>query len=304
MRSVVVTGSAGPVGRRLVAALGPAAVTLDLAAASDQDLDAALARAEVVAHLDWTLAGPRVAEQAARANVESTRRLLAAAGRRSVDVLVLLSSATVYGAWRDNPIPLTEEAPLRPNPGVVDAVHHAEAERLVTEWADDHPAARVVILRPAMVLGPGVDTWLTRALGGRPAVRPDQADPPRQFVHVDDVAGAVLAAIEGPLAGTFNVAADGWLTGEAVRGLSAGRPTVPIPGRLASDTARWAWDLHLFSLPLTPAETAPFGPPTIATSVDAIVHALVAATQAGTLPPARLSQAAADVVAAKGVKLC
>ena len=30
--------------------------------------------------------------------------------------LVHLSSATVYGAWPDNPVPLTEEMSARPNP--------------------------------------------------------------------------------------------------------------------------------------------------------------------------------------------
>ena len=52
----------------------------------------------------------------ARVNVEGTRRVLAAAAAVSATRIVRISSATVYGAWPSNPVPLTEDAPLRPNP--------------------------------------------------------------------------------------------------------------------------------------------------------------------------------------------
>ena len=53
----------------------------------------------------------------ARVNVGGTRRVLEAAAAAGVSKVVLVSSAAVYGAWPNNPIPLTEDAPLRPNPG-------------------------------------------------------------------------------------------------------------------------------------------------------------------------------------------
>ena len=64
-----------------------------------------------------------------------------------------LSSATVYGAWPDNQIPLTEDSPLRPNPEFAYAVGKAEAERALAEWAEDHPETKVAVLRPAVTVG-------------------------------------------------------------------------------------------------------------------------------------------------------
>ena len=70
------------------------------------------------------------------------RRVLdaaAAAGRAHV---VVLSSATVYGAWPTNPVPLTEDAPLRPNPGCAFAVQKAEIERLAPSGGTSTRAPR------------------------------------------------------------------------------------------------------------------------------------------------------------------
>ena len=72
--------------------------------------------------------------------------------RSAREHVVLLSSATVYGAWANNPVPLTEDAPLRPNPGVPLASEKAELERSAAEWRDAHPSATVALLRPTVTV--------------------------------------------------------------------------------------------------------------------------------------------------------
>ena len=88
-----------------------------------------------------------------------------------------MSTAAVYGAWATNPIPLTEDAPLRPNPGFGPAVHAAEVERLLHEWQHDQPDAMVTVLRAAPVLGAGAEHLWARLLAGwrRPRVRGEGA---------------------------------------------------------------------------------------------------------------------------------
>jgi nucleoside-diphosphate-sugar epimerase len=267
MRTVAVTGIASPLGQRLLASLEGAGVErvigidhltspvrirgLEMVEAdvATTNLDSALEGADTVIHLAWAGHGPSDPDRLARLNVDATRRVLSAASAAGVSTLVCLSSATVYGAWADNPVPLTEAAPLRPNPGVVDAVHHAEAERLVAEWAADHAAATVSVMRPVAVLGPGVDGWLTQVLGGGVPVRAGQNDPPRQFLHLDDLAAAVLMAASSPLQGAFNVTPDGWVAGDVVRDLSANRPRLPLPARVSALGAGWAWRLGLSEIP-------------------------------------------------------
>lgn len=256
--SVAVTGARGPVRARLIAVL---------AADSAVGGEDALPRSDTLVHFASSdeLGGPIPAAKrrpatspadrgTAHDRVDVTRRVFAAAGRSGVRSIVHVSSAIVYGAWADNAVPLTEDAALRPNPGVYDAVADAESERIALDWAKEHPTATVAVLRPTTVVGPGIDSWLARALAGHTSLRPDQADPPRQFLHVDDLVSAIAHAARERLDGTFNVAPDGSVSGEVVRGLTAGRPSVPVPARIAGAARRWGWAAGLSDLP--PAATA------------------------------------------------
>ena len=173
-------------------------------------------------------------------DAERTRRLLDAAGGAGVGHVVLLSTAMVYGAWPDNPVPLTEDAPLRPNPGFALAADRVEAERLVADWLDAHPGSTATILRPTLVLCEGSLDRLPAALRAAADMRAgDEA--PAQFVHVDDVATAVELAVGERLEGVFNVAPEGWIAGDQVRALAGPRPRVRLPERLARRLSERRW---------------------------------------------------------------
>ena len=219
-RTVVVTGAAGAVGRRVLARLeqdpGVARVVaidvadvipgqpkteqrrLDLALA---DAPALLKSADTLIHLAFSSRTETNEPEAARVNVETTSRLLDAASASGVDQVVVVSSATVYGAWANNPVPLTEDAPLRPNPEFAYAVHKAQVERLVTDWADAHDEASVAVLRPALALAEDGAGWITRCLMGAAGIRAGDNDPPMQFLHLDDLASAVEHVRRGAAVG-------------------------------------------------------------------------------------------------------
>src|SRR5687768_7212963 len=138
MPSLVVTGSAGDVGARLLTML-VADPSIDRVIAVDRVVPAASARertkveyraadlaeddlrdivagADAIAHLAWI--APRHDDLGAgRGSVTATHRLLDAARDAGVRHFVFLSSATVYGAWPTNAVPLTERGAIRPNPG-------------------------------------------------------------------------------------------------------------------------------------------------------------------------------------------
>lgn len=233
MANVVISGSTGRTGRRLVRLLegraGVDRVTTVEPGASVADLKAAFAEADAVVHLGIATAVGGVLE---------------AAGSSPVETFVYRSSASVYGAWSDNRVPLTEDVALRPNPGFAFAIEHAEAERLVAEWAEDHPAVKVAVLRPAPVVAPGRESWESNTLGRPSSLRRSESLPPVQFLHVDDAAAAFAHAVTRPLEGTYNVAPDGYVSGETARALATnGRLTVPLPDRVAAVAERWAWRL-------------------------------------------------------------
>lgn len=183
------------------------------------------------------------------------RRLLDAASAVGVEHVVLLSSATVYGAWANNPLPLTEDAPLRPNPGVWLASEKAELERSAAEWRDAHPSATVTVLRPTVTVAVEGNGWLAKALARSTSLPVTDEEPPAQFLDVADLAAAVDLARRARLDGVRNVAPDGWISGDTVRALAGGAPRVRLPERVAVRLAgmRWRWGLAP-----TPPELLPF----------------------------------------------
>lgn len=179
-----------------------------------------------------------------------------AASSTSISTVVYRSSASVYGAWADNRVPLTEDVPLRPNPSFSFAIEHAEAERRVAEWRDDHPGVRVCILRPVPVVAPGDESWESNTLGRPSSLRRAESLPVVQYLHVDDAAAAFAHALVEPLEGTFNLAPDGFVSGETARALAtSSRLVVPLPDRAASVAERWAWALGRGGVPV---EAAPY----------------------------------------------
>ena len=267
MSTVAVTGATTPAGRALLPRLdadpsvdrilaldveepGMPVAKLEFRAADVRDplLPNALAGADVIVHLAGRC-GPEHDEDTMFArNVHGTRNLLAAAHRVGVRKFVHLSSAAVYGAHADNPVPLTESAPLRANPDFAYGYQQLLSEELVAQWQSAHPEVVVTVLRPAPVLGPGVDDFLTRQLEAPrlPVVR--GYVPPRQFVHVDDVAAALTLAVTNDLPGAYNVAADGWLPTEELTAVLGRRPFL-VPETVAFSAVEQLWARGMTPLP-------------------------------------------------------
>lgn len=221
------------------------AVVCDLATA---DLAPVVADADAIIHLASVFGPLLLGPEIGRAmEVTLARRVLEAADKASVGHVVLLSSATVYGPWANNPVPLTEDAPLRPHPDLAFAVQKAEIERLAADWAADHPGAVVARLRPATTVDDGRGGWLAESLHAAGDL-PMGDDTPAQYLHVDDLAAAVVAVWSARLAGPVNVAPDGWLTPTERRALDP-LPKVRLPERVAVALAAWRWRLRLAPTP-------------------------------------------------------
>jgi nucleoside-diphosphate-sugar epimerase len=192
------------------------------------DLVPLLANCDVLVHLASDV---QDGQATAHPDAMLTTRVLDAATRSTINHLVVMSSAVVYGAWPDNPVPMTEAQEPRPNPGFAFAASRLEVEGLARAWRDAQPGRTVTILRPAASpAAAGTGGWLAQA------VFPSRVDqvlstlPPLQFVHVDDVASAVMHSVRCRLDGTFNVAPDRWLRGEDAPPLMGVPFSVPATG--------------------------------------------------------------------------
>ncbi|MFN8021843.1 MAG: NAD-dependent epimerase/dehydratase family protein [Acidimicrobiales bacterium] len=155
--------------------------------------------------------------------------------------LVVVSSAMVYGAWDNNPVPLTEDAALRPDNRSRYASQLAAVEQMADDWRRSAPGRTVTVLRPAVTMAADGTSGLARALAAGMGQRFAVDDPPAQFLHLDDLADAVVLATERRLDGVFNVAPDGSIPAASVRALAGARPRVQLPDRVAEvwNSLRW-----------------------------------------------------------------
>lgn len=244
---IVVTGANGAVGRHVADRLrqsesvgevvgldrtgGHLVTTHDLLV---DPLDPTFHNADVVVHL--ATAPLENAGDRENSLIDRTiaTEVLEAAARQEVGHLVLASTAMVYGAWPDNPMPLTERGLIRPNPAFSFGVVRSDIEQLATAWAQ-RTGSKLTILRSATVLARGRENALANLLRNSSVVRSASGEAPLQFLHAEDYASAVETIVTGSHEGIFNVAPDGWLSPTALSALR-GAPEAPVrvPGAVMS----------------------------------------------------------------------
>jgi UDP-glucose 4-epimerase len=167
--------------------------------------------------------------QAHEVNVTGTVNILqaCASAGETLRKLVFKSSANYYGWGQDQPAFITEdtERPQRPRTDIERDV--AEAEAAVTDFGARHPGCTVTVLRLADEIG-SEQRSSHLALFGLPVV-PSMLgfDPRFQFVHEDDIVGALAHATRNALPGPYNVAADGVLALSEVVSL-LGKTMLPV----------------------------------------------------------------------------
>jgi UDP-glucose 4-epimerase len=242
--TALVTGGAGFVGSHLARALLPdndVRVLDDLstgrrsrvpdgATLVEGDLrdEATLAEAmtgvDVVFHQAGLVSVPESVERPRESharNVEATLSLLEAARRQDARV-VAASSVAVYGD--PETVPISEADPKSPtSPYGVDKLALDQYVRLY----NDLYGLETVVLRYFNVYGPGqrggdysgvVETFMEQALSGQAITVEGDGEQTRDFVHVDDVVRANLAAATTEYVGhAFNV---GTGRSTSIRGLA------------------------------------------------------------------------------------
>jgi nucleoside-diphosphate-sugar epimerase len=172
---------------------------------------------------------------------------LTAAAAASVKRVVVVTSAMVYGAQPDNAVPLPDDAPLRATPDGALISDLLEIEALCARSRRSHPGTTVVVVRPAALAGPGIDTVLTRHFEAPRLLVVRGSTPAWQFCHVDDLASALQMVVLDGLEGPLTVGSEGWLSRSEVEALS-GRASIELPASFAFGTAE-----RLHRIGVTPA---------------------------------------------------
>jgi UDP-glucose 4-epimerase len=183
-------------------------------------------------------------------NVIGTMNLLAAAGApgSSVRKVVVKNSGYVYGANQRDAYYIREEMERSSAPRTNVERSLIEVEAFLRDFAEENPHISVTLFRFANVLGDNLDTPFVQAL--RLPLVPEifGFDPRLQFVHEDDVVGALMYATVHDVPGVYNVAGDGVVPWSEVCKIVAKR-RIALPPVLTSFAAEPLRMLRVVNLP-------------------------------------------------------
>jgi nucleoside-diphosphate-sugar epimerase len=279
---VAVTGAAHGVGERLVRQLASSAAvkkviaidtirgdvpeaTWRLVDVREPALVERLSGVDVLVHLAVDSSVDHDDADLRSAHARGTATVLTAAPAAGVTHVVLVTSAMVYGALADNPVPLPEDAELQATADSAWMGDLLEIERLAAQAPRTHPGLLVTVLRPAALVGGGVDTIFTRHFEAPRLLAVKGSRTRWQFCHVDDLLSALELVVTGGLREPVDhgsgeqgatsasghvvaaVGSDGWLEQEDVERVT-GKRHIELPSSVAFGTAE-----RLHRLGVTPA---------------------------------------------------
>ena len=264
---IAITGAAGYIGSRLLQELEGNGEQRKLVAFDTRPLafpihNVAAYRHDVTEPIDDTLYGHRVttivhlAFNARRgrnrrevtairqSNLDALKSVLDSCVRAQVGHFVFLSSHTVYGAHKDNPLPLSDDAPLRPLTDFPYGNDKFASEQLIREFTEQHVNLKVTILRPCIVLGPNAQNSISRGLFRRVLLGVLDYNPPLQFLYEDDLARVLSIIIGREVSGVFNVAGEGVVFYRELAAIIRSR-LLSLPAPLAYPVVQLAWKLGI-----------------------------------------------------------
>jgi UDP-glucose 4-epimerase len=163
-----------------------------------------------------------------RINLGGTRAVFDACAAHGVKQAIFVGRHTFYGAASDSPLYHTEDEPP------IGATRFPELADLVA--ADLYagqalwrlPQLTTAVLRVCYTLGPSRHGTLASFLARSRVPTVLGFDPLFQFMHEEDVARAIVLALDKKVKGVFNVAGPGPLPlSQIIR--AAGRTPIPIP---------------------------------------------------------------------------
>jgi len=211
-----------------------------------------IANPDIAVHLAFVVTSTHDRRLEERVAIVGTHNFLDCVARAKIPKVIFLSSAAAYGAHDDNDVPLTEKSPIRGVDGYGYSRLKARADRMAQDFMSAHKECEFILLRPCLFIGPSTNNNffdvlkypLVPMISDYKGIR----DPEFQFIHEDDMAHCLLAAVQKSVRGIYNVAGDGAAKfSELVHRF--GKHAMAVPAWFLYPVTALLWRLHLVTSP-------------------------------------------------------
>lgn len=183
---------------------------------------------EGVIHLGRIMSSQETRMRRYNANVLGSQKLLDLSHKYGISRVIVLSTYHVYGANAYNPALIDEEAPLKGAGLSMDLIDSVELENLANIYLWRYPDLNITVLRPCNIVGPGVRNSISTLLASRRAPVLAGFSPMMQFIHINDMADAIVLTYRKNQRGVFNVTPDDWVSYQYALQL-CGCTRIPLP---------------------------------------------------------------------------
>lgn len=164
-------------------------------------------------------------------DVGGTENVLAACLAAGVRRFVVTSSGAAYGYYADNPLPLSEDDPIRGNPEFAYSDHKRLVEEMLARYREEHPELEQLIFRPGTVLGANANNQITALFEKPVLIGVRGSDTPFVFIWDQDVVACLVLGVRDGRTGIYNLAGDGVMTLAEIAA-AIGKRVIAIPAWL------------------------------------------------------------------------
>jgi nucleoside-diphosphate-sugar epimerase len=222
---------------------------------SSHVLERVCQHADAVVHLAWGFQPSHRLDLLEALGVGGTQRVLDAVATAGVPHLVHMSSVGAYSP-KTSEAPVDENYPTEGVPRSPYSKHKAAAERLLDTFEQTTTDVTVTRLRPGIVgrrssgsalLRYGIPGLVPAKVLERIPVLPFDPGIRIPMVHTEDVAGAIVVALESRVPGAFNLAAAQDVTAYDITA-ALGARLIPVPARVLRFGVSAGWHARLLQL--------------------------------------------------------
>lgn len=177
-------------------------------------------------------------------NIEGSKNVFKCAINAGVTQIMHASSVATYGSFSDNPIPITEDHPIRL---MKKKYYYHETKYIVEKNLDEiektHPNLIISRIRPHIFIGKGINNFF-RDMLKKEEIRSFFPDNLEQYVWVDDVASAIYLAFKKKARGAFNIGADNPLSSREIA-RTFNKTIKKTPYKIIMFLLQFSYKLHL-----------------------------------------------------------